>query len=206
MRHYSLPATRRWSSWEQNISLHPHFFPFPFFLCPTPATVVIMIVITTDVRHPPLCVAFSARLLDQRQGPLLISIWTSEEMWSRGVPRHRGTIVPVPSILPYIYISHPWLGHMPLLDVCSSNPLAEVVLKCMVRVRLPFFNRRVKLKWFQKAKITMGNQVECLEVSITYNFQYRHTHTFSSFLCQLYFIIHVLKRLCVWHLSSLFSI
>lgn len=127
-------------------------FPFaptfsPSSACPTPATVVIVILITIDIRHPPLCVAFSPRLLDQRQGPHLISIWTSEEMWSRGVPRHRGTIVPMPSVLPYIYVSHPWLGHMRLLDVCSSKPLAEVVLKCMVRVGLPFLNWRDKLKW-----------------------------------------------------------
>lgn len=52
----------------------------PFSACPTPATVVIMILIAIDTRHPPLCVAFSARLLDQRQGPRLISIWTSEEI------------------------------------------------------------------------------------------------------------------------------
>lgn len=130
-------------------------FPFtptfsPSSACPTPATVVIVILITIDIRHPPLCVAFSPRLLDQRQGPHLISIWTSEEMWSRGVPRHRGTIVPMPSVLPYIYVSHPWLGHMRLLDVCSSKLLAEVVLKCMVRVGLPFLNWRDKLKWEQK--------------------------------------------------------
>lgn len=118
---------------------------FPF-LCPTPATVVIMILITIDVRHPPLRVAFSGPLLDQRQGPCLISIWTSEEMWSRGVLRYRGTIVPVLSVLPHIYVSHPWLGHMRLLDVCSSQPSAEVVLKCMARVGLPFLNCRVKVK------------------------------------------------------------
>lgn len=126
--------------------------PSPFPVCPTPATVVIMILITIDIRHPPLCVAFSARLLDQRQGPCLISIWTSEEMWSRGVQRHRGTIVPMPSVLPYIYVSHPWLGHMLLLDVCSSKPPVEVVLKCMMRVRLPFLNWRAKLKWAQQKR------------------------------------------------------
>lgn len=128
-------------------------------VCPTPTTVVIVILITIDIRHPPLCVAFPARLWDQRQGPRLISIWTSEEMWSRGVPRHRGTIVPMPSVLPYIYVSHPWLGHMRLLDVCSSKPPAEVVLKCMVRVGLPFFNWRVRPKWAQRATVTMENQV-----------------------------------------------
>lgn len=112
----------------------------PFPVCPTPATVVMVILITIDIRHPPLCVAFSARLLDQRQGPLRISIWTSEEMWSRGVPRHRGTIVPVPSVLPYLYFYHPWLGHMLLLDVCSTKLPAEVVLKCTARVGLPSFN------------------------------------------------------------------
>ncbi len=122
----------------------------PFPVCPTPATVVIMILITIDIRHPPLCVAFSARLLDQRQGPCLISIWTSEEMWSRGVQRHRGTIVPMPAVLPYIYVSHLWLGHMLQLDVCSSKPLGEVVPKCMMRVRLPFLNWRAKLKWEQQ--------------------------------------------------------
>lgn len=59
----------------------PTFSSFsPFSVCPTPATVVIVILITIDIRHPPLCVAFCARLLDQRQGPRLISIWTSEEM------------------------------------------------------------------------------------------------------------------------------
>lgn len=50
-------------------------------------------------------------------------------------------------------------GHMRQLDVCSSKPPAEVVLKCMVRVGLPFFNWRVKLNWAQRATVTKENQV-----------------------------------------------
>lgn len=60
----------------------PSFYPITsrFPLCPAPATVVIMILITIDIGHPPLCVALSGRLLDQQRGPHHISIWASEEM------------------------------------------------------------------------------------------------------------------------------
>lgn len=158
--------------------MFPSLFP-PFSSCPTTAAVVIVILITIDIRHPPLCVAFSARLLDQRQGPRLISIWTLEEMWSRGVPRHRGTIVPMPSVLPYIYVSHPWLGHMRLLDVCSSKPPAKVVLKCMVRVRLPFFNWRVRLKWAQSNDGETGLKASLPAQPLSPN---KHIHITHSYI------------------------